>query len=79
MRKSDKTKTKIIFNCTVLHEGWEMDNQAWVIELSSGEKQIMTTNHGRECGLGGFGVVVEWEDGTHDYVNPSRLDYYYED
>lgn len=49
MRKSGETKNKIIFVCTVLHDGWEMDNQAWVIELPDGDKQIMTTNHGGEC------------------------------
>lgn len=35
--------------CKVLHEGWEMDNLAWYVQLSNGEKQVMTTNHGREC------------------------------
>ncbi len=35
--------------CKVLHEGWEMDNLAWYVELPNGDRQVMTTNHGREC------------------------------
>jgi hypothetical protein len=44
-------KSKKIFECRVLHDGWEMDNSAWVIEHPDGKKEIRTTNHGGECSM----------------------------
>lgn len=35
-----------LFHFAVLHEGWEMDNNAWVVELENGERVFVTTGHG---------------------------------
>ncbi len=41
---------KKIYECRVLHDGWELDNKCWVIENEeSGSRQIRTTKHGCEC------------------------------
>jgi hypothetical protein len=37
-----------IFKAVVLHNGWEMDNLCWVVDV--GNKRVLrTTNHGGEC------------------------------
>lgn len=38
---------------TILHEGWEMDNTAWVEEDKKGNRKFYTTNHGRVVPLTG--------------------------
>lgn len=40
---------KIIKKAVVLHEGWEMDNCAWVSQDKSGKLKLMVTCHGHEC------------------------------
>lgn len=35
-----------LFHFSVLFEGWEMDNDSWVVELEDGERAIVTTSHG---------------------------------
>lgn len=37
---------KIIAKATVLHIGWEMDNECWLVEMSDGKLELFTTNHG---------------------------------
>jgi len=37
---------KRIFEFTILHEGWEMDNDGWVTEDEKGVHELHTTNHG---------------------------------
>lgn len=38
--------TAILHKATILHNGWESDNEAWVVALDSGINICMTTNHG---------------------------------
>lgn len=38
-----------IFETRVLHDGWEMDNAAWVQEDAGGVFHLRTTNNGAEC------------------------------
>jgi len=38
-----------IATAVVLHEGWEMDNEAWVVEDENGARELWTTNHGSPC------------------------------
>jgi hypothetical protein len=40
---------KKVGEAVVLHEGWEMDNRAWVIEDEFGTRELRTTSHGGEC------------------------------
>ena len=42
---------RIIYIATILYEGWEMDNKAWIVELSDGKKIALSTSHGS---------IVEW-------------------
>lgn len=46
---SHNEKGTAIYSFVVLHEGWEMDNTAWVMQGPSGERWIETTNHGGRC------------------------------
>lgn len=39
-------KEKRLYTATVLHEGWDMDNEAWVTEDKSGKLRFYTKNHG---------------------------------
>lgn len=41
-------KSKIIHTAVVLHAGWEMDNEAWVVE-KNGVRRAEFTNHGGHC------------------------------
>ena len=40
---------KVICTVTILHSGWEMDNQGWVVEMSDKSIKAFTTNHGDLC------------------------------
>ena len=44
MRELKKKNT-----ATILHEGWEMDNEMLVMEADNGLRTYYTTNHGSEC------------------------------
>ena len=50
-----------------------------VCKRSHGEKQMKGVVRGTRHYWAGVVILVEWEDGTSDYVSPNRLDYYYED
>lgn len=38
----------LIHSATVLHSGWESDNELWVIE-KAGIRHLLTTSHGEDC------------------------------
>ena len=40
------TVKKVLHTATILHNGWEMDNKAWIVEMESGEVVALTTSHG---------------------------------
>lgn len=40
------TVKRVIHQATILHDGWEMDNRAWIVEMESGEVVALTTSHG---------------------------------
>lgn len=40
------TVKKILHTATILHNGWEMDNKAWLVEMEGGEVVALTTSHG---------------------------------
>lgn len=42
---------RIVREAVVLHEGWELDNRAWAVELEDGSIAVLCTNHGS---------IVEW-------------------
>lgn len=45
--ETDNPITKILHEFKILHEGWELDNAGWVVELYDEEKKIVLTNHGQ--------------------------------
>ena len=42
-----KSADKQIMQFTVLHEGWEADNEAWIMERADGSRYLMMTSHER--------------------------------
>lgn len=42
---------KVLAEAVVLHEGWEMDNRAWKVELEDRSLAVLCTSHGE---------VIEW-------------------
>jgi hypothetical protein len=51
------TVKQVLYKATIMHTGWESDNEAWLVELEDGSRVVLTTNHGS---------VVEM---SLDYVN----------
>lgn len=54
---------KIIYTFTVLHESWEFDSQAWVMQNKHGERWIETTSHGSRY----YAEAGEFEDKIKEY------------
>lgn len=52
MRVDVGTKTergavaKVLHTAQVLYDGWETDNEAWVVEFEDGTRAVLTTSHG---------------------------------
>lgn len=42
----DVSPKRIVHTATILKEGWEMDNEGWVVELEDGSLAAYTTSHG---------------------------------
>lgn len=42
----NKVVKRVISQATVLHCGWDLDNDAWSVEFDDGTKGIIFTNHG---------------------------------
>jgi hypothetical protein len=40
---------KVLHKATILHAGWDMDNEAQIVELDDGSRAALTTSHGVEC------------------------------
>ncbi len=40
---------RVLLTATIMHTGWELDNEAWLVELDDGRKVALTTNHGGVC------------------------------
>lgn len=40
--------SKEIFRFKILHAGWELDNEGWIIE-QDGRRELRTTSHTSEC------------------------------
>jgi len=37
---------EIVQTARVLHDGWEMDNEAWAVRMKDGSVKLFTTDHG---------------------------------
>ena len=40
---------QVIRKAVQLHEGWELDNHIWLVELEGGARVALTTSHGGVC------------------------------
>ena len=40
------TVAKVLHTAKVLHDGWEMDNEAWAVEFEDGSRAVFWTSHG---------------------------------
>jgi TPP-dependent 2-oxoacid decarboxylase len=40
------TITKVLHTATILYNGWELDNYAWIVEWADGSIGALDTNHG---------------------------------
>ena len=51
MKKGEMTELgavqSVLSTATVMHVGWEMDNEAWAVEVDGGKRAIIGTSHGR--------------------------------
>ena len=47
IQKSGIPANKILHTCNILHEGWDTDNQGWIVELENGKVLGVTTNHNK--------------------------------
>ena len=41
--------TAVLHTAKLLHDGWEMDNQGWIVELEDKRQIALTTDHGEVC------------------------------
>ena len=57
-------KDKELFKFKVLWLGWEMDNDAWIMERANGTRYIKMTDHGREY----IASVGELEERVTNYL-----------
>ena len=46
VRRAYPDAEAILGHATVLHIGWEMDNEAFVVVMRDGERVLLTTSHG---------------------------------
>lgn len=44
---------KMIYVSTVMHKGWESDNEACLVRMRDGSHKVFSTNHGAVCELKG--------------------------
>ena len=40
------TVAEILHRCLVLYEGWECDNEGWIVRLTNGKVCAVSTSHG---------------------------------
>jgi hypothetical protein len=40
---------EVVHTATILHTGWEMDNEAWIVDFEDDSRATVTTNHGGIC------------------------------
>jgi hypothetical protein len=57
----------------VLHNGWEMDNLAWVVDLDDETKLLLTSDHGGVCDLSKRELVNKINETALSLQNLIRL------
>ena len=58
----------------VLHNGWEMDNEAWIEQDENGENYLFTTSHGgkREMTIESLDLKIEETEKSLRQLNELR-------
>lgn len=49
LQKNGIPAERLLHTIPLLENQWEMDGEAWIVELSTGETKSYTTNHGKLC------------------------------
>jgi hypothetical protein len=62
----------VIFEFTILYDGWEMDNIGWVMERPDGSRYIRSTNHGSYCEM----MIEDLEDKIREYEQVTQSSKY---
>jgi hypothetical protein len=55
---------KILAEAVILRQGWEMDNECWLVKMKGGSVQLFTTNHG--------GLYPMQIDDLKDYIKETQ-------
>jgi hypothetical protein len=65
-----RKRGKVLVTIPTLRPGWELDADAWLIELD-GERRLVTTNHGGDC-FADVGEVQEFIDQYESAIKAAR-------
>jgi len=68
--------SKEIFIFKILHDGWEMDNEGWIIEHRDGRKELKTTNSGGECDMSLVALekkIIETQDSLNGLIKAREM------
>ena len=60
------SRMKTLASAIMLHEGWEMDNEAWVKEDAKGNRHFCWTNHGSVPEIAGEDILDEFIKSTRE-------------
>lgn len=59
----------VLLNIPILHDGWEMDNEAWIVEMEDGSIKAITTSHGNPYHMD----LEEAEEKLNETVNSAEF------
>lgn len=45
-RRGHGVVEEVLHTATILHKGWEMDNEGWIAKMEDGTTKAFTTSHG---------------------------------
>jgi hypothetical protein len=66
---------KTVKTATVMHNGWEMDNEAWVKRDNDGDLHLISTSHGRikNMSLEQLDLKIKETQNSVDELNALRV------
>ena len=69
------SEPKKIHTARVLRDGWEMDNEMWVVEDSNGCRVAVTTCHGGECpmSIDDIDATIKEAQNSIDGLNKTKV------
>jgi len=48
---------KVIYRFRILYDGWELDNEGWIVEDEKGKRTLRSTSHGTEFDWNKEGLI----------------------